>query len=340
MSTLRQTDDLDEEAADWLVRLADEDSSAEDGERHEAFLVWVKQSPRHVKAFLEASEAFSKLDGIDPLRRIDVARLLEERGADVIPLRDGASAVARSTSETRHYSPSSTRRTVSLAAAALAACGVALGWWLARPDVYETSVGEQRTYKLDDGSMLYLNTQSRAQTVFSSQRREVRLLEGEGLFNVERDPARPFIVSAPGATIRALGTRFNVYERHGVTRVSVVDGLVQVVAAENSVKLAAGEEASIAEGRASKAQLADVSDAVAWRERRLVFRDAPLSRVAAEFNRYNRTKIRLEGQVVRDIGITGVFSADHPLSVVLYLAKDETLAVDETDDAWVVRRRR
>ncbi len=334
----------DAEAADWLVRLADEDAGAEDPDLHGAFLAWLTQSPRHVKAFLEASEAFRSLDGLDPQRRIDVRRLVEGQGADVIPLREGAELgrqepAAAPTAMTTGRRASFRRRVAMSVAATVAVCTVLLAWSLLTPSTYRTAVGEQRTFKLDDGSMLYLNTQSEVQVQFSSHLREVRLLEGEGLFAVEHDPDRPFVVSTEGATIRALGTRFNVYERGASTKVSVVEGLVQVAAAQGSMRLAAGEEADIVDGRVAKAHPVEPADVVAWRERRLVFREAPLGAVAAEFNRYNKKQIRLQGDGVRDLQLTGVFSADHPQSVVLYLTKDPTLEVEEGGDAWVIRRR-
>ena len=50
------------------------------------------------------------------------------------------------------------------------------------------------------------------------------------LFVVEHDTARPFIVSAGTAKIRAVGTQFNVYRRSTGTDVAVVEGVVQVTA--------------------------------------------------------------------------------------------------------------
>jgi transmembrane sensor len=54
----------------------------------------------------------------------------------------------------------------------------------------------------------------------------------------------------------------------------------------------------------------DVSDVVAWRERRLVFREQTLERIVAEFNRYNSRQMRLEGGGVASRVFTGVFDAD------------------------------
>src|SRR6202022_1799289 len=67
------------------------------------------------------------------------------------------------------------------------------------------------------------------------------LTEGEALFEVEHDQKRPFIVLTPSARVRAVGTRFNVYEHPegaptggNATTVSVLDGVVQIAPQTNS----------------------------------------------------------------------------------------------------------
>jgi transmembrane sensor len=328
---------LDEEAADWLVRLTDPDAAPDEAACSDEFFAWLSRSPRHVSTFLEVSETFRGLDGLDSQHRIDVKELMARRGADVVVLRASDGNGSASTSA-RHGSPRP-RRAWFAAAAAMLAVVVGLLWNQSHRTLLETTVGEQRIFKLDDGSMLYLNTRSRVQPHFSEQRREIQLLSGEGLFSVKSDPSRPFVVSTRDGTIQALGTQFNVYEHDDATIVSVIEGVVLVTAENNSMQLTAGHEARIAAGKVVATPGRDVADAVAWNQRRLVFREAPLIEVAAEFNRYNRTSIRLEDERVRELRLTGVFSADHPQSVILYLRKDESLVVEQFDDEWHVRSR-
>ena len=79
--------------------------------------------------------------------------------------------------------------------------------------------------------------------------------------------------------------------------------------------------------------------AVAWRRRELVFERTPLNEVAAEFNRYNRQQLRVSGGALSRKEISGIFSADYPQSLILFLRKDSNLEVEETGGAWVVRER-
>src|SRR4029453_10983270 len=87
---------------------------------------------------------------------------------------------------------------------------IAMGFWIFReaaPHEYATALGEQRAFKLADGSVLYLNTLSRVEVTHSREARLVRLLEGEAMFAVEHDPARPFRVLSGATVIQAIGTR-------------------------------------------------------------------------------------------------------------------------------------
>ena len=377
---------LDAEAADWVVRLEDSDSDVADATLQAQFFAWLQQSPQHLKAFMEATEAFRHLDQLDSQRRIDVRELLANRSADVIPLREGMESTALANAPPAWQAPTAAemprlrarvaRWTGIAAGAAMISVGALMattGWHPFGAPTYTTAIGEQRSFKLDDGSTLYLNTNSRAEVRFSERAREIRLLAGEALFAVEHDATRPFLVSTDSATVRAIGTQFNVYRDKAATRVTVIEGVVDVagsgadisvgsgrlpaanapeassravghslsarLVSRPAIRITTGEEARVADGVVTKRTLPDVDGAVAWRERQLVFRNAPLSQVAAEFNRYNKMQIQLEDEAVRQKQLTGIFSADHPQSVILYLSRDESLVVQPKSDAWVIRGR-
>jgi len=92
-------------------------------------------------------------------------------------------------------------------------------------------------------------------------------------------------------------------------------------------------------GRIAQPARHSVAEAVAWRQRRLVFHDARLADVAAEFNRYNRTKIRIDGDAAQDVLLSGIFDADRPQALMLYAAKNAEFAVEPDGNDWVIRRR-
>lgn len=346
-----------EEAAEWLIELDNPDPQA-----LARFAAWLKASPRHVEEFLLVSAVWTEFDDFDPDRRFAIRRVLDAATSNVQPLAPGAS-VARPKPEPAKPS----RKRWYAVAAAVAGVAVLVAAWavLARwpGGTYITSVGEQRSFKLEDGSIIHLNTQSRVEVRYSKEARTIRLLAGEAMFGVVRDAKRPFRVMSGDAIIQALGTEFNVYRRAGGTTVSVVEGVVQVLptgedlpgAVPNApspastltqgtisymapARVEAGEQAQVSAGGEVVTQpVSDISGAVAWRARRLVFRGDPLEVVAREFNRYNRLQIRLEGDKVRTKQLTAVFDADDPRSLVLFLKSDNRLNVVASDREVVIR---
>ncbi len=381
------------EAADWLVRLQDTQADPEEAypdplARQSAWLDWLNRSPEHLRVFLETLETERRLHRIDPQRLVEIRELLEARSADVIPLygntgqtssdRAQGAGTAGNAASDRRVSRHTRNVAVGLAAAAATLIFVALfSFHVFGPLILVTGIGEQRTCKLEDGSVVVLNTDTRVQVDYSERVRNIRLLQGEALFIVEHNGNRPFIVTAGDATVRAVGTEFNVRRRAQSTEVAVVEGVVQVAATEAAptgeaapetatgpsaptekggtalapdsrrvhpkrtvpVRLAAGEEAQVAAGNVTKTENPAIADVLSWRQRRLVFRDAPLADVAAEFNRYNRIQIRVEGAAAREKQLTGIFDADRPQSIMLFASRDESLSVQTEGDSWVIRAR-
>ena len=368
-------EDVQTQADEWVVTLHDKVPSSEaEARAHEdnctQFLFWLRRSPDHVAAFMRADDLFCRLAGMDLKRGANVEELL-------LRYRKQIENHERSFPRNLVKRSARTRRRQLMAWAASLLLVVSGTWiWEAiqQAHIYSTAVGEQLDVKLPDGSVMRLNTESKAKVEFSAGQRRIYLNTGEALFEVEHDEQRPFIVVTPSARVRAVGTRFNVYQHASTqssgdtaTTVSVLEGVVQVVPARNNTaesepaaasapgqpgdepryvppgrsptRLAAGEQARISTVGITKNVAADVSDAVAWRERVLVFNGTPLGDVAAEYNRYNTRKIRIEDPEIALRQMSGTYSADHPQLLVAYLQKDSSLSVTITDTGWAVARR-
>jgi transmembrane sensor len=83
--------------------------------------------------------------------------------------------------------------------------------------------------RLEDGSTVDLNSQSKVRVRFGENRRSVELLEGQALFRVTKDTSRPFIVATDNTHVRAVGTQFDVYRKPSGTVVTVIEGRVAVL---------------------------------------------------------------------------------------------------------------
>lgn len=337
---------LAEQAAQWLADLNDQGEVLEP-----AFIEWLRQSPRHVEEFLFASSIWNEVAQLrSPQFDVDalVARALAEtEQSNVVALPNAPLESAEPAS--LHRQQRQRRWLAGLAASVLVMLAVALsvspGW---RDPAYSTTLGEQRSIALADGSVIHLNTRSRVEVHYSERERTVNLVEGEALFSVQANAARPFVVNVEDMQVRALGTEFNVYRRARGTEVAVRSGKVQITKAahlearthdEPPTLLTAGQTAHIeADGRTSKID-ADMEAALAWRDRRLVFVGEPLETVAAEFNRYNRRQIQIEGTHAQRKLLSGTFRADDPESLLLFLKGLDDLAVDSNEKRVVIRTR-
>lgn len=321
------------------------------------FVAWLKESPRNVREFLLMLSVDHALGELDARRLHDIKSLVASvnRRVATLPMRAAANIVE---SGGRRWLPAALAAGVLLAASG--------GWaWFASGRAgwqeFETITGEQRTFELADGSVVYLNTHSRIAVRLASHTRDVRLLRGEALFRVHHDTDRPFRVYTDDAMVQAVGTQFDVYRREDGTLVSVLEGRVNVTpakpaatrgaepaetavaAARNSRasrSLVASEEAQVNHaGSVSIREVNNVTDTVAWRERRLIFREQTLVQIVSEFNRYRTDPIRLQGSGVLERVYTGVFDADDAESLVQVLARDPALVVDRSHDGIVVTLR-
>jgi transmembrane sensor len=269
-------------------------------------------------------------------------------------------AITRTATHTR-------RRLLSIAASILLAT-VALGTYLLAPrGVYATTLGEQRSLALPDGSTVQLNSLSKVHIRYTEHERTVDLLQGQALFHVAKDTSRPFIVHSGETRVRAVGTQFDVYRKTASTLVTVVEGRVAILGAQNpespvpgtehaqwegegqpnsdrgtpataleattpvgSILLAAGEQITLTPKAARRTLHPNVASATAWTQRQLVFESASLTDVADEFNRYNERKLVIDPSALGSLHISGVFSSTDPASLIRFLRDRPGLRVTET----------
>lgn len=290
---------IDRTAADWAARLDRQLSPAEDAELN----AWLEADPRHAGAFARAR----------------AVSLYSERagalGTQFDPDHFAKPAAA----------PNLSRRRMLWGGAMAAGFGgvtiAGLGY-ASRGEAYSTHRGEMRVVTLADGSMVSLNTASRIKVVYSHGRRLIRLEEGEALFDVARDAARPFIVRAGDTDVAAIGTSFTVQHLAGVpVEVMVRTGIVEIRRPKaEPVRLTANTRALApvsggGQGAVLTAAVAPVEleRALAWREGRIAFEGVSLRDAAEQFRRYSDTQIVITDPSIAREEITGLFQANDPV---------------------------
>ncbi|WP_369059291.1 FecR domain-containing protein [Caulobacter sp. 73W] len=175
--------------------------------------------------------------------------------------------------------------------------------------VYRTAVGDQRIVSLADGSRATLSTDTELRITEWGAKRGLTLVKGEAFFEVAKDPAHPFVVTAGGRTVTALGTAFNVRLDPDHWSVALLEGKVRVASLTSaaSTDLLPGARLVQYGSKDWAVNRVDVQRVSAWRNGDVIFDDQPLSAIVAEMNRYSNRKIHLGDRDLAQTPLSGRF---------------------------------
>lgn len=187
---------------------------------------------------------------------------------------------------------------------------------------------EYQIHRLHDGSIVELNKGAQISIRYNGYERRVDLLSGEAYFEVAKNPDRPFIVSARGIDVKAVGTAFNVRLENDSLEVLVTHGRVLMDSSaliENhkfqKTKAPTISKPELGAGQRSVVSFAtevvvpvveeiteeEVEVELAWKHQVLEFVERPLSEIVEEFNRYNTRQITISDEELLDTEITATF---------------------------------
>lgn len=202
-----------------------------------------------------------------------------------------------------------------------------------------TAIGETRGLRLDDGTQLWLNTDTAVNTDYDSVLRRLQLRRGEILIETAFDtqvPKRSFVVDSAQGRLHALGTRFVVRQLDAATQLTVFEGRVEVRprdAAAATRVVNAGEQLSFtrtAIGASEPAQLARQ----AWSRNILLAEDVPLGEFVAELARYRRGHLACD-PAIADLRVVGGFPLDEPDRVLALLQAALPVRIEAPLPWWV-----
>jgi len=314
---------INEEASLWLTRLSRGLDEREDDDFHQ----WLSQSPRHRETLWKIAVLWDEMDALGELSKL-------------YPIEEWKPQPEKT------YSP---RFVIANAAAIVLVVSVIFGFQYGFDSVkgffeknnqeliannYQTSVGEQKTISLDDGSIVTLNTDSEIQVDYSSAARNLRLVKGEAYFNVAKDSQRPFNVAVAGRYVTAIGTAFNIhFKSSDMVEVLVAEGIVSLSGTE-SAPMDNGKEDSnsnnqdkntflpltissgkrvVLEGDDKKIETIDSQNLInelSWQRGIIIFEGETLEQVLKEISRYTAVKITIEDEDIKDVRIGGFYKID------------------------------
>jgi transmembrane sensor len=172
------------------------------------------------------------------------------------------------------------------------------------------------------------------------------LTSGQAEFEVTQELHRPFRVIAGPAEVVDIGTTFDVRLERNSTVVTVVEGRVEVGPSPTRetrdtdagqpqtarfVELAAGQQASVAEGEWPVVPVTvDVQSTTAWLRQEIVFDHEPLERVVSEYNRYTTKPIEIATPSLRNLPISGEFATNDSDTFIAFLRSLKGVRVEVT----------
>lgn len=184
-----------------------------------------------------------------------------------------------------------------------------------------TPVGGQFKVTLSDGTKVWLNaaTTLKYPSKFSANERRVEL-DGEAYFEVAKNEQQPFqVLMADSATVRVLGTHFNVmaYNNENAKEITLLEGSVSVSTKTHSEKLLPGMQARITGNKLTKNGGVDTAQITGWKDGLFVFHDAPIESIMRQVARWYDAKVVFRGEIRQLFNATILRS--EPLSKLLHL---------------------
>lgn len=303
ISQLTPNEDCLDQASEWLAKVDRGLSEAEQRAMHD----WVHANPNHRRSLFEMASLW---DSMSMLSELSAMFPLEEAPA-----------------------PRKSFAYPASVAACLSALAIGLGLLWINSNMllqtqFQTAIGEHSQHKLNDGSTIHLNTNSRLRIDYTLGERKVYLEQGEAHFTVAHDKRRPFIVEAGNNTITAIGTAFNIHlSRDKEMELLVTEGKVslkapQTALTENSTSsnlpaatttyLSAGQKIASSEQAISSVTPVEsetIDGELAWQRGFIVFDGEPLQLAMSEVERYTELSFTMD-EKLKALQVAGFFKTN------------------------------
>ncbi len=283
---------IKEQAAEWFLRITSEDPkpTAED---YQEFENWQAQDMRHAQAFA-SMESFVQ-------------------GMETLPKSASVDTLKEVIHKTKYQSKSgvlSLLLFIFLAGAGFFALPQENIEYLFADIKTEENSGLAQT--LADSSSLTLASNSAVNIDFDRQQRRIKLIDGQLLVDVAKDPQRPFVVSTRHGNIRVLGTKFIVDKQASTTTLTVLESNVAVYPANQQAEfdlivVPAGQQL-VFNGR-TRQELREINvqqSERAWKNSQLVVDAEPLPAVLKRLSAHYNERLFYSNTELQQVEVTAV----------------------------------
>jgi transmembrane sensor len=310
----------------------------------------VSLSPAELKAIGAASRWYARLrSGI--ATEADLAAWNDWLGADpahrqawqrMIDVGEQMASVPGSLAAPALRGADRSRRQVLRSVLVLVSAG-SLGWlgWQSETSRnlfadFRTAVGERREFRLADGSVLLLNTDTSVNLRFDGHQRVLELLRGEIQVTTAVDPLqRPFKVLTRHAEVLALGTRFIVRSDEQGGGVAVIEKAIEVrsAGAGSTVRVEAGQSLDF-DGHSLGGVRRNDASVGAWQQGSIIAINRPLAELLADLSRYRPGVLRCDPRIAQ-LKVSGAFPIDDTDLALAALESGFALRITRYSRYWV-----
>ena len=172
-----------------------------------------------------------------------------------------------------------------------------------------TQAGQQSKVTLPDGSLVWLNSNTQLKYQMQRKTRKVNL-SGEAYFEVYHAEKNPFVVETSEATIKVVGTKFNLshYPESNITETSLLEGKIELTIDQNN-KTAVLNPSEKAIYNATDQSLRiiqyRVSNDISWKEGVLAFENVPFVNLIHKLERFYAVEFRYDEKQFENKHYTG-----------------------------------
>lgn len=150
-------------------------------------------------------------------------------------------------------------------------------------------------------------------------------ISGEVYFEVAHNPAKPFRVTAGGATVEVLGTHFNInaYDGEAAVKTTLLEGAVKVTSRLSRAVLDPGQQARItAAGSMEVENDVDLDEVMAWKNGYFQFNDADMPSVMRQLENWYDVTVSYESGKIPERSFGGGIQRTLPLTKVLKILEE------------------
>lgn len=233
------TQKIKEEAANWLLII--EEKSPLSSKESQALRDWVATSSVHRAVIIRMSETWNNMDVLAAMRvnTEQKAWFSMENIKALLGAKISTSIFKQNAKTAQQGYSTFFKCTVAVCfIASLLFIDLIVNEGVVRqPNYYVTDIGEYKKHILEDGSTLWLNSNSKVKVDYSKHFRRIALITGEAHFEVKKDASRPFEVYSMNRLVRAVGTAFSVHKLKDRVEVMVSEGTVELAIVDEMLVL-------------------------------------------------------------------------------------------------------